>query len=78
MSPGSLGHTRRAPSASLLACRLEACRGHDPAILHAIQERAAHRGFRVTDRVARQADVPEGATVLPNDHGSAPGLHGAC
>jgi len=25
--------------------------------------------------VARQADVPEGATVLPNEHGSAPGLY---
>jgi nicotinamide-nucleotide amidase len=29
----------------------------------------------LTDRVARQADVPEGATVLPNEHGSAPGLY---
>jgi nicotinamide-nucleotide amidase len=48
---------------------------HDPAILLAIQERAARRGFRLTDRVARQADVPEGATVLPNEHGSAPGLY---
>jgi nicotinamide-nucleotide amidase len=33
------------------------------------------RGFRLTDRVSRQADVPEGATILPNDHGSAPGLY---
>ncbi|HEV2805778.1 MAG TPA: competence/damage-inducible protein A [Chthoniobacterales bacterium] len=49
--------------------------GHDPAILRAIEERAARRGFRLTDRVARQADVPEGATVLPNEHGSAPGLY---
>ncbi|HVF71969.1 MAG TPA: competence/damage-inducible protein A [Chthoniobacterales bacterium] len=48
---------------------------HDPAILSAIQQRAAKRGFRLTDRVVRQADVPEGATVLPNEHGSAPGLH---
>ncbi|MFL6588669.1 MAG: competence/damage-inducible protein A [Chthoniobacterales bacterium] len=48
---------------------------HDPNILQAIQERAASRGFRLTDRVARQADVPEGATVLPNAHGSAPGLY---
>jgi len=48
---------------------------HDPTILRAIQERAARRGFRLTDRIARQADVPEGATVLPNDHGSAPGLY---
>src|SRR6476620_11204951 len=48
---------------------------HDPAILSAIQKRAAERGFRLTDRVARQADVPDGAIVLPNGHGSAPGLY---
>src|SRR4051812_8829167 len=48
---------------------------HDPAILRAIQERAARRGFRLTDRVARQADVPEGTSVLPNEHGSASGLY---
>jgi nicotinamide-nucleotide amidase len=48
---------------------------HDPAVMHAITTRAARRGFRLTDRIARQADVPEGATVLPNPHGSAPGLY---
>ncbi len=33
------------------------------------------RGFTVTDRVKRQAYVPEGADVLWNDHGTAPGLY---
>ena len=72
---GGLGPTTdditREITADLFGLKLE----HDPAILRAIQERAAHRGFRLTDRVARQADVPEGATVLPNEHGSAPGLY---
>ena len=72
---GGLGPTTdditREVTADLLGLRLE----HDPAILRAIEERAARRGFRLTDRVARQADVPEGATVLPNEHGSAPGLY---
>jgi nicotinamide-nucleotide amidase len=72
---GGLGPTTdditREVTADLLGLKLK----HDPAILRAIQERAARRGFRLTDRVARQADVPEGATVLPNDHGSAPGLY---
>jgi nicotinamide-nucleotide amidase len=48
---------------------------HDPAVMEAISKRAARRGFRLTDRIARQADVPEGAKVLPNDQGSAPGLY---
>jgi nicotinamide-nucleotide amidase len=72
---GGLGPTTdditREITAELLGLKLE----HDPAILSAIQERAARRGFRLTDRVARQADVPTGATVLPNEHGSAPGLY---
>jgi nicotinamide-nucleotide amidase len=72
---GGLGPTTdditREITAKLLGLKLV----HDPAILSAIQERATRRGFRLTDRVARQADVPEGATVLPNEHGSAPGLY---
>jgi nicotinamide-nucleotide amidase len=72
---GGLGPTTdditREITADLLGLKLE----HDPAILAAIQERAVRRGFRLTDRVARQAEVPAGATVLPNEHGSAPGLY---
>src|SRR3954468_7376376 len=72
---GGLGPTTdditREVTADLLGLKLE----HDPAILRAIEERAARRGFRLTDRVARQAAVPEGATVLANEHGSAPGLY---
>jgi len=72
---GGLGPTTdditREITAELLGLKLD----HDPAILSAIEERAARRGFRLTDRVVRQAQVPEGATVLPNSHGSAPGLY---
>jgi nicotinamide-nucleotide amidase len=48
---------------------------HDAAVMAAITARAARRGFRLTDRTSRQADVPIGATVLPNENGSAPGLY---
>jgi nicotinamide-nucleotide amidase len=48
---------------------------HDAAIMAAIATRAANRGFRLTDRTSRQAEVPQGATVLPNENGSAPGLY---
>ena len=72
---GGLGPTTdditRETTAELFGLQLK----HDPEILRAIQERAVRRGFRLTDRVARQAEVPEGATVLPNEHGSAPGLY---
>jgi nicotinamide-nucleotide amidase len=72
---GGLGPTTdditREVTAELLGLQLK----HDPAILSSIEERAARRGFRLTDRVARQAQVPEGATVLANNHGSAPGLY---
>ena len=72
---GGLGPTTdditREITAELLGLELR----HDPAVMEAITTRAARRGFRLTDRISRQADVPEGATVLPNEHGSAPGLY---
>jgi nicotinamide-nucleotide amidase len=72
---GGLGPTTddltREITAELLGLELH----HDAAVLAAITTRAAKRGFRLTDRTARQADVPEGATVLPNETGSAPGLY---
>src|SRR5204863_4033230 len=48
---------------------------HDAAVMAAIASRAAGRRFRLTDRTERQAEVPRGATVLPNENGSAPGLY---
>jgi nicotinamide-nucleotide amidase len=72
---GGLGPTTdditREIAAELLGLELK----HDAAVMEAITARAARRGFRLTDRISRQADVPEGATVLPNEHGSAPGLY---
>ena len=72
---GGLGPTTdditREITAELLGLKLQ----HDPMVMQAITTRAARRGFRLTDRIARQADVPEGALVLPNENGSAPGLY---
>jgi nicotinamide-nucleotide amidase len=47
----------------------------DEEILRAIQERCARRGFAFQERMGRQTMVPEGATVLPNANGTAPGLY---
>ncbi len=72
---GGLGPTTdditREITAELLGLELH----HDPAVLAAITTRAANRGFRLTDRTSRQAGVPQGAIVLPNETGSAPGLY---
>ncbi len=72
---GGLGPTRddltREAVAALFGRRLV----RDPVILHALEERfkALGRG-PMPESNARQADVPEGATVLPNRWGTAPGL----
>jgi nicotinamide-nucleotide amidase len=72
---GGLGPTTddltREITAELLGLKLQ----HDSVVMNAITTRATRRGFRLTERVSRQADVPEGATVLPNENGSAPGLY---
>jgi nicotinamide-nucleotide amidase len=72
---GGLGPTTDDITREITADLLDLKLHRDPAILRAIEERAVRRGFRLTDRVARQANVPDGATVLPNEHGSAPGLY---
>jgi nicotinamide-nucleotide amidase len=46
----------------------------DPAIVEQIARRFATRGLRMPDVNRRQARVPRGARVLPNAHGTAPGL----
>lgn len=48
---------------------------YDEAIMHGIEKRFARRGIPVTERVNRQAYVPQGATVLANPNGTAPGLY---
>jgi nicotinamide-nucleotide amidase len=47
----------------------------DPQVIAAITERLSKRRIRMTDRIPRQAQVPVGAKVLPNENGTAPGLY---
>jgi nicotinamide-nucleotide amidase len=47
----------------------------DPDLEASITERLHTRGIRLTGRILRQAMVPRGAEVLPNEYGSAPGLY---
>lgn len=50
----------------------------DPTVLAAITKRFADRDLVMTGRNARQAEVPTGGVVLPNTHGTAPGLYIEC
>ncbi len=72
---GGLGPTTdditRETAAGLLGLPLRI----DETVLGAIRARFARRNFPWTERNARQAMVPAGAVVLPNPHGTAPGLY---
>lgn len=73
---GGLGPTSddltRDIAAELLGRPLEA----DPAIIEDITRKFARFGRKeINDHIARQAQVPRGAQVLYNHHGTAPGLY---
>jgi len=72
---GGLGPTTdditREVIAELLGKKLQP----DPAIRAHIEARLAARGYQLVERMLRQTMVPEGAEVLPNPNGTAPGLY---
>ena len=71
---GGLGPTdddlTRDAAAGLLGMRLV----EDESVLDRVRQRFASRGMRMPEVNRRQALVPAGAEVLPNPHGTAPGL----
>ncbi len=74
VSSGGLGPTdddrTRETVAELLGRKLR----RDDALLRHIQERFRRSGRVMAEINVRQAMVPEGATILPNPRGTAPGL----
>jgi len=72
---GGLGPTgddiTREMVADLLGLELQ----KSPDLLVSLRQRLQSRGIKWTSGIARQADVPAGAAVLPNQNGSAPGLY---
>lgn len=72
---GGLGPTTDDITREIVAELLGRKLVHHPETLERIQERCRRRGFAFQERMARQAMVPEGALVLPNENGTAPGLH---
>ena len=72
---GGLGPTTDDVTREITAELLRLELVHDPTLAASITERLTTRGIRLTDRILRQAMVPNGAQVLPNENGSAVGLY---
>jgi len=72
---GGLGPTRDDRTRDAVAALLGAELHVDPELLYALEERFRARGYdRLPETNVTQARVPEGATVLANPLGTAPGL----
>jgi nicotinamide-nucleotide amidase len=71
---GGLGPTDDDLTRDAVAAVLGRPLREDPGILERIRQRFAARGARMPDVNRRQALVPEGAAVVPNERGTAPGL----
>jgi nicotinamide-nucleotide amidase len=74
ITTGGLGPTDDDLTREVIADVLGRTLRVDEAILAAIQARFARRGVPMPSINRRQACVPDGATVLPNSEGTAPGL----
>src|SRR5260370_5244756 len=72
---GGLGPTSdditRETTADLLGLELR----QDPELLESLRRRLRLRGIKWAEGIARQADVPSDAQVLPNENGSATGFY---
>ena len=72
---GGLGPTRDDITKSVVAGLLQRPMRRDEALVEQLRERFRSRGVApMPESNLAQADVPEGATVLPNALGTAPGL----
>jgi nicotinamide-nucleotide amidase len=70
---GGLGPTEDDLTREALAEALGVGLRRDPEIVRSLEERFSARGWKMAPNNAKQADVLEGATVLPNPNGTAPG-----
>jgi nicotinamide-nucleotide amidase len=70
---GGLGPTEDDLTREAVAEALGVALRRDPEIIAKLEKRFAERGWKMTPNNAKQADVIEGATVLPNPNGTASG-----
>lgn len=71
---GGLGPTQDDITREAIAAVMNAPLERDPAIIEAIAAMFGARGRAMSENNHRQADVPKGATVIPQVMGTAPGL----
>jgi competence/damage-inducible protein CinA-like protein len=71
---GGLGPTQDDFTKPVVARLFDAPLIVDELLLEALRARYRTRGIAMSDRNISQAEVPRGATVLPNARGTAPGL----
>ena len=72
---GGLGPTSDDVTREMVADLLGLELRKSPELLGSLRQRLRVRGIKWTSGIARQADVPVGAEILPNQNGSAPGLY---
>ncbi len=70
---GGLGPTEDDLTREAVAEALGVTLRRDPEILARLEQRFADRGWKMSPNNAKQADVLDGAAVLPNPNGTAPG-----
>lgn len=71
---GGLGPTADDVTREVVAAQLGLALHEDPSVVDAIRKRFEARGWKMPEINRRQAMVPEGASVLANANGTAPGL----
>ncbi|MEY3034422.1 MAG: hypothetical protein RLZ86_1044 [Actinomycetota bacterium] len=71
---GGLGPTHDDLTRDAIAEVMGVALRHDEAVAETIRTMFASRGRRMPDNNLRQAMVPEGATIIPQTRGTAPGL----
>ncbi|HZY31053.1 MAG TPA: competence/damage-inducible protein A [Candidatus Methylomirabilis sp.] len=74
IATGGLGPTEDDLTCRVIAAVLARPLVFDQTVLESIRRRFADRGLAMSKNNERQALIPEGATVLPNARGTAPGL----
>ncbi len=70
---GGLGPTEDDLTREAVAEALGVGLHRDAEVLHGIEQRFASHGWKMAPNNAKQADILDGATVLPNANGTAPG-----
>ncbi len=74
ISTGGLGPTEDDITKKIFARVLKRRMVLNDAVLHKIQERFAKRDMKMPEINSRQALIPDRATALENNHGTAPGI----